>query len=761
MKRAIWITGCCVALATPVHADTTPLPEERAQGVQDIVVTAQRRSERLKDVAISAVVSSGDALASRNIGDVSGLTAIVPGLTAAETPYGTLVLTMRGVGFYESSLAGSSPIAAYVDEIPLPYTRMTAGSLMDVQRVEVLKGPQGTLYGQKSTGGAINFIANRPTDHLEAGLDVSLGRFMDNDMQGFVSGPVGGGVKLRLALRSHQSGDWQQSVSRKDTLGSARFLAARLLADWDASDRLKFQLSANGFRDKSDVQAFQATHFYPNNPLAVQPAELAALLTPPGNARLADWTPGKPFRRNNWFYQMALKGMLELSDRASFISVTAYNRSSGDQYMDPDGTSAEAGDTTQNGTIWAFSQEWRLQGAAGRLRYVVGANFAHDRIYDNTYYVVGEGSQANGIPGYNFRIGQTYSYQSSDTYAAFTDLSLALSERLTAQAGIRYTKQDRDFRGCLGDPGPIGNGLWARLFSFLYGTTIPLGGCTTINPATGFIGLFSDGLNEDNISWRTSLNYKPVPDMLVYLSVGRGYKSGSFSTVGGAITPQYAPARQESLMAYELGTKLTLLHRALQLNGALFYYDYSDKQFRGKILDPIFGSIEKLYNVPKSRVKGFELQANAVPMRGLSLNGNITYTDSRIRSFFPSLTPLATPTNLQGQSFELTPKWAFQTGVTLDQPMNERINGYIGIDLSYQSRTHGGYGGIREFTIDPYTLVDARVGVRDGEDRWRVQLWVRNLTDAYYWTNANYLGEFSYRQAGRPRTWGISASVRY
>ena len=766
IPRPMLLAGLPLAMVStygPAWAQSGAGSASRDVGIGDIVVTAQRRSEKLNDVGISVVAASGDSLLAKGVASTADLTKIVPGLTATETPYGTPVLTLRGVGFYESSLAASSPVAAYVDEIPLPYTRMALGTSLDIQRVEVLKGPQGTLYGQNSTGGAINFIVNKPTDEFKAGFDASLGRFMDTDVQGFISGPLSNTVRARLAVRTHQSGDWQKSVSRDDTTGSTHVTMGRMLIDWQASEALTFELNLNGFIDKSDSQALAATSFQPNNPQAVQPEELAAVFTPPGDNRLADWDADKNFRRNNWYYQAALKTTFATGDSADVIAITAYQHFKQDQFVDSDGTNAEAVGSTQDGYVKSFSQELRLQGQAGRLKYVLGGNYSYDRIYDNTLYIIRHGSQAHGLDalGLDIGIGRTHSRQSAKTYAGFGNLDYELTSGLNLQAGIRYTKQTRKFEGCLGDPGPIGGGKWANLFSYIYGTTIPVGGCTTLNPATGFIGMERDSSSEDNISWRGAINYKPSPGTLLYASVAQGYKQGSFPTVGGNSSTQYTPAKQEGILAYEIGTKLSLLDRHLQLNGALFYYDYSDKQLRGKVSDIIFGTIEQLFNIPKSQVKGAELQIIAAPVTGLTLEGNLTYSDSKVKSDFPSLTPIGVATNLKGESFELTPKWAANASVNYDAPISDTINGFAGVDVNYQGRTHAGYGGDPLFTIDPYTLIDLRIGIHARDDAWRGQLWIRNLTDKYYWTNANYLGEFTYRQTGRPRTYGVSVSYRF
>jgi iron complex outermembrane recepter protein len=172
------ISGLAIAVSTigstTAFAQQTP-PQSEQNDSGEIVVTAQRREQKLNDIPISIVAATGEALADKGIKSAEDLAKIVPGLTSAQTPYGTPVLTLRGVGFFESSLAATSPVAAYIDEAPIPNTRMALGTALDIQRVEVLKGPQGTLYGQNSTGGAINFIANKPTDDFRAGISASLG----------------------------------------------------------------------------------------------------------------------------------------------------------------------------------------------------------------------------------------------------------------------------------------------------------------------------------------------------------------------------------------------------------------------------------------------------------------------------------------------------------------------------------------------------------------------------------------------------------
>ncbi|MCB2072651.1 MAG: TonB-dependent receptor [Novosphingobium sp.] len=764
LARAAFISGVAALAicAGGAHAQDMGANGEQADdasgGLGVIVVTAQRRTENLNDVGMSVATASGDELRDQGVADLSDLTAIVPGLTFTETPYGTGVLTMRGIGFYESSMAATSPVATYVDEIPLPYPRLASGATLDLERVEVLKGPQGTLFGQNTTGGLINYIPAGPTDTAEFGINASLGRFLETDVEAFVSGPLGNNLAARLAVRTRQSDDWQRSATRSDQLGETHVTMARLLVDWEPSPSLSFRLNLNGFLDDSDTQAGQAIGLFPGVPTSVQPQELTATLIPPGNSRIADWTPGRDFSRNNDFFQVGLRSTLSVGDNADLIAITSYLEYNQNQFIDADGTAIETADVTQEGYIHSFSQELRLQGETGRLRYVVGGNYSDDKVFDNTVFYVGDSSLALTVPVLPIRTTPTYSTQSSETWAVFGNLDFQITDQLAIQGGIRYTDQIRDFSGCIADSG---DGSWAALFSAAYMTVIPPGACTTFNPFTGFIGLHSDSLSEDNVSWRVGLNFQPNSDMLFYANVGRGYKAGSFPTVGGILSIQYTPATQESVLAYEAGAKLTLADGLVQLNGAVFYYDYTDKQFRGKIVDSFFGSIERVYNVPKSNVTGFELELQAAPSEGLTLGATLAYTDSEIESDFAGLTPIGTPINLQGETFEFTPKWAIGANFGYETPLNGALDGFVGVDVNYQSDSHAGYGGLDLFRIDSYALVNTRLGVRSSDDSWHAQLWVRNLFDEYYLTNANYLGEFVYRLTGRPRTYGVSVGARF
>jgi outer membrane receptor protein involved in Fe transport len=195
---------------------------------------------------MSVTAITGDALTSRGIVNVQDLAKVTPGLSFAESGNGVPVYSLRGVGFFDTSLGARPTVSVYLDEAPLPFAIMSGGASFDLERVEVLKGPQGTLFGQNATGGAINYVSAKPSSTPAAGATLSFARFATADWQGYVTGPLAPGLNARLAVRTMQGGGWQKSYTRDDTLGQQNYLQGRFLLDWRASDRLRLQLDLSG-----------------------------------------------------------------------------------------------------------------------------------------------------------------------------------------------------------------------------------------------------------------------------------------------------------------------------------------------------------------------------------------------------------------------------------------------------------------------------------------------------------------------------------
>ena len=209
--------------------------DDSADAVGEIIVTAQKRSERINAVPVSIVAATGEDLAKAGVTDISQLGKLVPGFTFQLSQYGTPVYGIRGISFFDTSGIAQPAVSVYVDQIPLPLSILARGASLDVERVEVLKGPQGTLFGENATGGAINYIAAKPTNEFAAGVDALYGRFNQVELGGFVSGPIGDTLGIRVAARTEQRGDWQYSTTRNDSSGQRNFTEGRILLDWKPS----------------------------------------------------------------------------------------------------------------------------------------------------------------------------------------------------------------------------------------------------------------------------------------------------------------------------------------------------------------------------------------------------------------------------------------------------------------------------------------------------------------------------------------------
>lgn len=724
-----------------------------ANGMDEIIVTAQKRSEKINDVGMAITAATGDMLQARGISDASQLSKIEPAFQYTKSNYGAPVYSLRGVGFYDTSLGATPAVTVYLDQVPVPYSVMTRSVGFDLERVEILKGPQGTLFGQNSTGGAVNYIAAKPTNQFEAGLDASYGRFNSLDTTAFVSGPLSDTLKARLAVHAEQAGDWQRSYTRSDSLGSVDQLYARLLLDWQPTDGFSLQFNANGGRDKSDATAGQL--------IAVLNQRLSAPIRnyplAPSNARAADWDANTPFRRNDHQYQFSLTGSLDFSSDVALKSITSYARYNLNMYQDVDGTSYQVFHTRDVGTIKTFSQELRLQNAGNSaLKWTVGGNYSHDAVSDSLTSISPLGvAGLSGILSANPR-----NTQSIDSLGLFANVDYPILTGVSAHGGIRYTKQWRDFTGCSYDTGD-GSLAGARAALSSRPDLFVAGGCTTLN-AQRLPAQVVSQLNEDNISWRVGLDWKVAPNSLLYANISKGYKAGAYPTAGATFASTYTPATQESLLAYEAGFKLSLADRMLQLNGAVFYYDYRDKQIRGRVVDPVYGSLTRLINIPKSREIGVELAATLRPVKGLSLNASTAYLDSKISGSFINLDALGISRELGGGPFPYTPKWAVNGSANYEFPLSDRVNMFVQADYNYKGSSYSGLGEVSLFRLDSYSTVDLRTGISSEDGSWRASIWGRNITNSYYWNNVvSPTSDTVLRYPGMPVTYGVSLSFRY
>lgn len=768
LRAVLMGAGSLLALAASPAIAQQADPEE-ASVVEEIIVTAQKREQALNDVPMSITALSGEQLSSRGVTDVQSLAKVTPGLSFVESGNSVPVYSLRGVGFFETSLGARPSVAVYVDEAPLPFAIMASGAGLDPARVEVLKGPQGTLFGQNATGGAINYVAARPTDAFAAGVTASLSSFQTVDATAYVSGPLSETLQARLSGRVLSGDDWQESFTRDDSLGAKRFYQGRLIVEWEPTERFRVSLNLNGFNDESDTQAAQRIELIPSSPTFVNRIPLMVNYPAnPRNNRAADWDADQDLRKDNQFYQAALRADIDLGDQLTLTSLTAYSDMTVDQLVDQDGTNLRASLTQVTGSLSSFSQELRLAGELERGQFVVGVNYSLDKSdeYDRFRYpyTTSNFSGSTGLTGATDLSGT----QTFDSRAVFGNLDYDLTDQITAHVGARYTTTSLDYESC----GRAGDAQTANAFTILVNVLrgrsglapiapLAVGGCVSLDTGFNPVGV-DDNLTEDNLSWRVGLDWKPAPQTLVYANISRGYKSGSSPTLPAIAANALIPVTQESVVAYEAGFKAPIVRGVLEATGAVFYYDYEDKQLLGRsnAQPAILGVLPSLVNVPSSHVMGAEFQLNAFVLDGLRLSLAGTYLDTEVDEDFNNFTILGLAANFNGDPFPYTPKYQLVADAQYERPLTGALDLVLGVNATYRSSTNAGFGGDPRLDIDGYTLVDARAGVRSS-DGWEASVFARNLTDEYYWTNVARLSDVIRRYAGEPRTYGVRVSARF
>ena len=764
--------------SAPASAETVAaLPEKNDTLPNEIIVTAQKRKQSLNDVGLTVSAISADTLEDRNITSLEDLTRAIPSFSFSETPGGIPALSLRGVGYNETSLAAYPTVSLYLDEVPFAFPVLSKHANFDLERVEVLKGPQGTLFGQNATAGAVNFIAAKPTNDFSAGISLGYGRFNAVDEEAYVSGPLSDTISARVSQRVEFADGWQKSLTRPgDRNGGNHNIMGRLLIDFHPSEDVKFLLNLNAWNDKTDSQAAQFIGLNVQNPGFLSPL-VAATPFAPSNIRAADWNAGLT-ERNNSLKQISLRGDFNLSDDLTLTSLSAYTDYKQNEGNDFDGLPFSLVDYRRNdGKIRSLFQELRLANdPKSSFRWVLGANYSRDKVNQEYEYVF-ERASSGVLLGIREAV---YGADQKMRHAAvFGSAELDLGTQFTLKGSARYTDSKQNTVNCgaefVGPPYVIGNLFFGILVPFFYDATFNRtyrpGDCYPINdlgrtinsvPA-GNPGSFAGTLKEDNVSWRAGIDWKAAPGKLLYFNASKGYKAGNFPTTGASTFSQYTPATQESVLALEGGFKLALLDRKVRLNGAVFNYSYKDKQLRTRALQFPFGLLDVVRNVPKSTITGVELEVTVYPTDGLTLTASGQYLDAKIDEF-SGLDSAGVLRNFAGTRVPNTPKFEFSFNGDYRFPISETVNGFVGAGVLHRSSTIADVGGAlvqpafipneELYRIKDYTLVDARFGLE--KDNWKVTVWGKNILNTYYWNSVYSSFDAVTRYTGRPATYGVT-----
>lgn len=855
MSRITLASACAIlAVSTqvPIAIGQSDTDTGVFTGVEEVIVTAQKREQNANDVGMTIDTASGDAINAAGITDTFDLGKLISGFTANMNYYGSVTYTMRGIGFQDTALASPQTISVSIDEMPIPFSAMTGGAILDLERVEVLKGPQGTLFGMNTTGGAINYIANKPTSEFEGELKVGVARFNEFDVGGFLSGPITDTLSYRIAARSITSDGHYYSYTNNQGAGANPMWASRGY-DWsfdnekgekdlfnsrlsllfEPSDAFSALLRVDYWTDKSDSPMPQFQDGWRRSMNGELPPLIENYPTAPDDNRASDWGPcvnsartgnennvtgntdvfGAPENlgnqnwsrcqenaRDNEYTAISLRMDWDIGDM-TLTSLTSFNEFEREEGLEADGTIYQNYEVHLLGDIETQFQELRLAGQFGDTgTWVVGANYEHTESEDDFLATFG---YSTVVPFTFFTVipfGPTVTYndQETDTISVFGSIEYGLSEDWLLTLGARYTDQEREATMCNEDSGDgvnasFGNQViqFTQLVStgaFQDGGNAVAGGCWVTSQEAPLFHTQKDGftyqLNEDNVAWKAGLSYSGIEDSLFWLNVTKGFKSGSFPTIGATTTAQYKPVTQEEVLSYELGSKLGLLDGRMQINAAAFFYDYTDKQVVGSTPDPILGPLPTLVNVPESEVKGIDISMEWYPIDGLRIAPSFTYVDSEVTGEYRNWDSFARAPmnsdskNFSGQPFPAVPETFFKMDVEYRWQLSGGAQMYVGGNVDYQDETNAGFvdtcqeagvsctktsvdirDDLSDLAIKQRTLVDLRAGI--DLDSWSLQAYVRNVTDEYYWTWSASTNDTVMRWTGMPRMYGASISYRF
>lgn len=783
------------------------------QALEEIVVTAQKREQGANDIGITMNVFTGEQLKDQGFASAEDMALLTPGLTVNETAAtGVPIYTIRGVGFQDPYANSSSTVGLYFDEVSAPYSVMSRGLMFDIERVEVLKGPQGDLYGRNTTAGQINFVSNKPTEEFQAGVTAGYGSYEMVNLEGFVSGALSDSVRARVAMRTIQSGEgWQNSITRPgDKLGELDTMAIRALFDFDLGESANMLLNLHYVDDQSDNRANTA---YDDN-FAVNGRGYLGLEdyvlpgganfgeTPPwyttGNSEVADWTnsftspiTGTTFalrpKRDNQLAGVSAKINWDINDSVTLTSITAVDQFDRVESNDWDGMHVNDSSNINTTDLSVFSQELRFSGGDDALNWIAGAYYSSDDMDEYYHYFMGDSQFGLGSVPFGtapfllspiLELDTKYT-QETDSIAAFGHVEWQFAESFRLTLGARYTSEERTWSGCTfsADDNSLG-----ALWNLLFGTTIAAGGCGTIDddpdsptnlgamlvagtPNEAF-HVFTDTIKTDRWMGKVTLDWFVNDDMLLYGTISNGFKSGGFNGANSNSTRQLEPIREEVLTSYEIGMKSTLADGSLQLNAAAFFYDYKDKQEQETAVTFV-GNISGMGNVDKSEITGAELDMQWIPADGWNVNVGVAILDTEIKEWVTiDGNNSSWPDNIVtidaaevGAELPMSPGLQWSALVMKAWNVGDNVID-AAIDYSWTDSTTGGVDPLG--ATEDFGILNARVGFGSDDGQWRVLLWGRNITDEYYYPAAYNGGNLSYiRVPGMPVTWGLSLDYNF
>lgn len=749
LAGALLVEAMCVA--TPLLAQEAPAQTPTPDGavtIADVVVTARRRSESLQATPIAVTAVSGDSLEARQATSLDSIAKIAPALTingsaAFSGSSQTVAVFLRGIGQTDFTLNADPGVGIYVDGV---YVSRSVGALLDfldVDRVEVLRGPQGTLFGRNAVGGAISITSRQPGSVFGGRVYGAAG---SDDLRIFgarIDAPIGATLRTSFTVQDHQQDGYVTRLTDGVKLGDKDNLSARFAALWTPTDRLDVALNADYSRSRESGAPLVLVQV---NPMAAIPAVHNVLVAPTLNPALipipggclnpagaaiggsacydSRWITGDLSTVNSSFpafsnvdvWGGALTATYRLGEHSTIKSISAFRKVIDAASRDGDGSPLQVTSTEDILKSRQLTEELQWLGDAldGRLNYILGAYFFDERGANQNFVDFGFVRFLSGGVVHNSSI------------AAFGAATYKLTDQLSATLGLRYTDETKRFT-----PDQFVISAFAAPFT-------PGERLTTSARQTA---------KANELTPRVDLSWRPNEDLLAYVSYSKGFKSGGFTQrifPPLPVPPAFGP---ETASVYEAGAKIDLLDRRLRINGAAYYTDYQDLQ-----ITVLVGAAPTVQNAASARIAGFELEFTAIPVKGLTATLSTGYTDAAYRE----LDARVSPTITLDSKFPGTSKWTANGSLAYEIGLGDAFLLTPRVDWSYRSRFffdadnvvgQGGYG-----------LLDASLALAHQRQGWTAALYGKNITDKRYAIHGeavlNPLG-WKFLAPGRGAQWGV------
>ena len=716
---------------------------------EDIVVTARRQAENLQDVPVAVTALSGDALASRNVDTLDQVAAFTPNIRfdgAAQLSGGNYNATVfiRGVGSNDFAIFSDPGVGFYVDDVY--YARSIGGVMdaVDIESVQVLRGPQGTLFGKNTIGGAVLVTTTAPKiGEFSGRVEATTGSFSRIDVKGAINVPLGDTAALRISGATLNRDGYVKRLWDDSDMGNRNAWMVRARLRFEPTDALTIDVGGDytKAREHSAPSDLLAVGNAPGitgipflNAYNAQVAPYKGITAPNGQKTVnASWMTDSPYEtwaggpnRNDldlWGVQGTLSYDL---GGATLKSISAYRDMKSFFARDGDNTPFTFRETQNDITQWQFSQELQLSGNAldDRFTYVLGAFYFREKATDLARADIAPGVTAPPSPAV-----LPNNFTNNTSWAIYAQGSFKLTPELAIELGGRYSKDKKIFRS-----------LNIRQ-----------------RDGVAFIDVTREG-TFSKFTPRIGVNYQPNDDILLYASYAQGFKQGGFNGRPLASADEVTRYAPEVLDTYEVGVKAQLLERTLTANIAMFHSIYKDIQLTVNQTPYNF-----VANAGRGRINGLELEFVARPVDWISFNAGIGYIDAVYTEIGQGLGPTQVlPITLDSQ-FVKAPKFTTTAGIELRKTFDNDSGLSLRGDISTYSRMYNDVANTALVAEPGYALANARLTYTLPGGAAQVSLFGTNLTGALYKLSGNASGAFGLAEAayGRPREWGLSASYRF